>query len=412
MCQFISEQPNAEFYIKVNIFDNQYMTVIPATRVTLENRLELIQKISIITAKGSTNIERTFLESGKSIHQYRELNPTHKIVYIILTDGNPTSGNISSKYLECIKPLSENKCIGYGDDHNANLLGRCGDYYFVNDFDNTGKVYGEILHKLLYPALEDITIAMKDGEIFNSKTNSWEPSLNIPDLYSEQKRTFHIKTTTNDIEAMISGKVVGKMDDVVQNDSIQVLYTAVTLPDLLDDETGEVEPVDLRKYMYRQKTQEVMFESIEYTRKHISPQSYRDNVQKFFSEMREYMRENNLLEDPFMKLLCDDILVTFKTFGTDKAEMYTTSRHTGQSNQSACRASSQPLEREKRHFVQRANALSQEYDDYENVNEHYKEHDKEDDNEDNLHRFTSQLVDDTLFVNNNIKKTMRCVSGV
>ena len=409
MCQFISEQPNAVFYIKVNIFDNQYMTVIPATRVTLENRLELIQKISIISTKGSTNIERTFLESGKSIQQYRELNPTHKIVYILLTDGNPTSGNTDSTHLESIKPLAENKCIGYGDDHNANLLGRCGDYYFINDFDNTGKVYGEILHKLLYPALEDITIYMKNGEIFNSKTNSWETSLKIPDLYSQQKRIFHVKTSTNDIEANLYGKIVGKMDGVIQNEIVEELYTISLLPDLLDDETGEVGHVDLRKYMYRQNTQELMFESIEYAKQNIAPESYKDSVQAFFNQMREYMRENDLLEDPFMKLLCDDILVTFKTFGTDKAEMYTTSRHSGQSNQSACRASSQPLENlRKVSFaiagIKRCNALCQQYDYEENVDE--------DAQEDDLNRFTSQQQDDTLFTNNDIQKTMRCVSGL
>ena len=397
MCQFIAEQSTATFYIKVNIFDSGYTTVIPVTRVTLENRLELIQKILNIVANGCTNIEKTFLESKKSIKQYRDANPTHKIVYILLTDGNPTAGNTSPTYLESIKPLGENKCIGYGDDHNANLLGRCGDYYFVNDFDNTGKVYGEILHKLLYPALEDVTIDMIDGEIYNSNTNSWESSLKIRDIYSEQERIFHVKTT-NLVEATISGKMVGKMDGIVQNELVEKLYTVEVLPDLLDGETGAVEPVDLRKYMYRQKTQELMFESIEYTRKNITPQSYKDTLQQFFNEMREYMRENNLLEDPFMKLLCDDILVTFKTFGTVNSEMYTTSRHRGQSDQSVCRASSQPLD-ERRCYVQRSNAC-------------YQDEDEVEDAGDDLNRFTSQQQDDTLFAGENIQETMRCVSGM
>ena len=410
MCQFIAEQPTAVIYIKVNTFDDHYKTIIPATRITLENRTELINIISKVEPNGCTNIENTFTKSGKSIEEYKDLNPTHKVVYVLLTDGNPTTGNTSIKYLISKKPNAENKCIGFGSDHNASLLIGCGDYYFINDFENTGKVYGEILHKLLYPAIEDVTIRLNDGKIYDSKTNSWEDSITIPDLYSGQKREFHIKTAFQEPVAVIYGRVVGILDDVFLNDNIEELYTASVLPNLCDEDNVP-DNIDLMKYMYRQRTQELMFESIEYTDQSTVNNAYKPKLQSFFKQMRNYMRENNLLEDPFMNLLCDDIQITFKTFGTENAKMYTVSRHRSQGQQSACRASSQPVyDRVDRcGYIQRAMATTdnEQFNEDEYDDEYLKEPD-----EDDLRYFVSQNNDDNLYADSKIQRTMRGVSGV
>lgn len=410
MCQFIAEQRTAVIYIKVNTFDDHYKTIIPVTRITLENQTELIDIISKIEPNGSTNIENTFTNSGKSIEEYKDLNPTHKVVYVLLTDGNPTAGNTNTRYLISKKPNTENKCIGFGSDHNASLLTGCGDYYFINDFENTGKVYGEILHKLLYPAIEDVTIRLNNGKIYDSKTNSWEDSITIPDLYSGQKREFHIKTVIQDPVAVIYGRVVGTLDDVFLNDNIEELYTARVLENLCDEDNIP-ENIDLMKYMYRQRTQELMFESIEYTEQSNVNNAYKPKLQAFFKQMRTYMREKKLLEDPFMNLLCDDIQITFKTFGTKHAEMYTISRHSSQGQQSACRASSQPVyDRVNRSgYPKRGIATTYNEDFY--ADDYDDEHLKEPD-EDDLRYFVSQNNDNNLYVDSNLQKTMRCVSGI
>jgi hypothetical protein len=426
MCEFISEQPDAHISISVNQFDDSYENVIPATRVTLENRKELIAKINTIQTRGSTNIEETLLKSSEAIEKYREQNPTHKIVYILLTDGLPNIGNTSTKALEKLKPNASNKCIGYGEDHNAELLQKLGDYYFVNDFENTGKVYGEILHKVLYPALESIEFTAKNGRIYNAATNTWDASIQETEMYSEQERIYHVQynaTDENNMEVMVSAKIVGKIGEETLVDEVQPIYEIYQLPDLADVETGEVKPIDLRKYMYRQRTQELMFESIENTRNDIAPPAYKEKLQAFFRNMREYMRANDLLEDPFMKLLCDDILVTFKTFGTEKAEMYTVSRHTSQTTQSACRAVSNQLAMEEdndwNNGGPRQNAMDftlqrQPAVMYSRANGGCRrivrpEEDNIDD-EDDLNRFTSQQQDENLFATGTIMQTMRAVS--
>jgi len=46
--------------------------------------------------------------------------------------------------------------------------------------------------------------------------------------------------------------------------------------------------------------------------------------------LRNYMRTNDMMEDPFLKQLCDDIHITYITRGTRHADMYSTSRQTSQ----------------------------------------------------------------------------------
>jgi len=417
MYQFIAEHVEAVIYIKVNTFDNQCRTIIPITKITLKNRVEIIAKINDIQSGGCTNIEKAFLQSGKSISEYKEQFPTHKLVYILLTDGNPTAGNIDTDYLKTIKPDACNKCIGYGSDHNAGLLGSCGHYYFINDFENTGKVYGEILHKLLYPALENVEIVVKNGSIYDSVKNSWETSIDGIELHSEQNRTFHIRGNSN-TEAILVGTIVGRIDRELEEGEIEEignreeLYTADVLPDLLDEE-DTVCVVDLRKYMYRQKTQELLFESVEYTRQQKTSSSYKNKLKTFFKNMRLYMRENNLMEDPFMKLLCDDIYVCFKTFGKENAEMYVVSRHIGQCNQTPCRANSQKLEdsdEDEDRQIQKQKRKNKwhrlEKMEIEDIVSPSKEEDPDD-----LDFYKTEVQDDDLYVNESMKHTFRCVSG-
>jgi hypothetical protein len=145
------------------------------------------------------------------------------------------------------------------------------------------------------------------------------------------------------IEFTISGKIVGHIDRELEgegeeefepNDNRMIeLYHTNEYP-IFDD---------LRKYIFRQKTQELLFESVEYAKRKIAPEYYKDKLNLFFKKMRTFMRSNNLLEDPFMNLLCDDILVIFKTFGREDAEMYTVSRHHCQGSQTPCRTTSSQL---------------------------------------------------------------------
>ena len=60
--------------------------------------------------------------------------------------------------------------------------------------------------------------------------------------------------------------------------------------------------------------------------------------------MKIFMDDNQLRDDLFMKMLCDDIFVSHNTFGTAHGHMYTASRQTSQGNQRLTTISSIPDE--------------------------------------------------------------------
>jgi hypothetical protein len=52
------------------------------------------------------------------------------------------------------------------------------------------------------------------------------------------------------------------------------------------------------------------------------------------------MKENNLLDDNFMKMLCDDICILYKSLGSSLGYMYTAARSTSQGRQTSYNVSS------------------------------------------------------------------------
>jgi len=61
----------------------------------------------------------------------------------------------------------------------------------------------------------------------------------------------------------------------------------------------------------------------------------KQRLRLFFSKMQRFIHDNNLREDSFMKMLCDDISIVYKTIGTREGHMYTSSRQNSQGRQSA-----------------------------------------------------------------------------
>jgi hypothetical protein len=73
-------------------------------------------------------------------------------------------------------------------------------------------------------------------------------------------------------------------------------------------------------------------------------QILKQTLYDFFHELKKYMKDNNLNEDKFLKNLCDDIYISYRTMGSQYGEMYTTSRQTSQGNQRCYTVSQTPDE--------------------------------------------------------------------
>lgn len=369
-----SEENCPPVFIEVFVFDDEIDEIMPKIQITKENMTEILNKIKSIQPRNSTNIElalektREIMESNSDVVDL----PTAQKTEIFLTDGLPTAGdtNISrliKKQIEKSKTATSSQqdnnhiYIGYGEDHNGNLLQsisfnkKNGYYYFVDKIENAGLIFGEIMHSLLYPALKNINFTVENGEIYDYKTNTWSSNLYVSSILSESEKVYHIRcNNTDDIQVNITAT------NAITNEDFK--HTVERLPSLLVSENTVLD-TDLTKYILRQKTQEYLYHarsvsvSIEdasntmvilskHTKKEISDkmQKLREEIKYFLEFLKDYIKSNNYTSDKFFIMLYEDIYIAYKTFGTIQGSMYTGSRQCSQGRQTSYVVSSQPNE--------------------------------------------------------------------
>jgi hypothetical protein len=135
----------------------------------------------------------------------------------------------------------------------------------------------------------------------------------------------------------------------------------------------ETIPCDLTNYMFRQKTQELLFatkqmhRNIQYEKdiqdnkyviddfekyKHLYETGERESIlselesqkrelktklktkiQSFFKTMLDYVEANQMKENEFYKMLCDDMYIAIKSFEIANGHMFASARHTSQGRQ-------------------------------------------------------------------------------
>ena len=359
---------NKKISIEITGFDDKIKKVQEWTRIDENNTNLIKEKIEELEARGSTDLElglKSAIESFQERNKEKE-EPAKK-THIFLTDGIATKGESNPKKLYNLMLYNtqniNNIYIGFGEDHNANLLQTLGQnskdsYCFVDEIENTGIVFGEIIHGILYKALENIEIIVENGEIYDYLTNSWSNKLRISSLTSEAKKTYHVRTTGNtDAKATITA------DNLINPEEIH------TLPSLLNDE-NTIEPNDLTNYMLRQKTQELMYRAKEiineYTEnkyKRVIPflfeiedetitqtqekqqQKQQENKEKkiqikneineFMVHLHTHMKMNGLEEDEFHVKLHEDLKVAYKSINSPMGVMYLGSRQYSQGRETS-----------------------------------------------------------------------------
>jgi len=364
-------------FIQVFVFDDEIDEVLPKTQITKENMREILNKIKSIQPRNSTNIElalektREIMETdSEEAVELPTAQTTIQKTEIFLTDGLPTAGdtNVSrliKKQIEKSKtstPTQQDNnhiYIGYGEDHNGNLLQsisfskKNGYYYFVDEIENAGLIFGEIMHGLLYPALKNINFAVENGEIYDYKTNTWSSNLYVSSILSESEKVYHIRcNNTDDIEVNVTAI------NAITNQDFK--HTVERLPELSTTEDTILES-DLTRYILRQKTQEYLYHarsvsvSLEdasntmlvlsiHVKKEISDkmQELRKEIKSFLEFLKDYIKSNNYTSDKFFIMLYEDIYIAYKTFGTIQGAMYTGSRQSSQGRQTSYVVSSQP----------------------------------------------------------------------
>jgi len=348
MLLFIYEHKNINAFITVNSFDSDFYKIIEHTKITDDNFNEINNKIDKIVPRSSTNIENALMKVVEEINFIETTYPNHKISHIFMTDGEATEG---SKEIDILKNLVnqkiKNSFIGFGIDHDSTLLGSLGSvnessYYFIDKLESAGLIYGEILHSIVYKLLTDVEISIMNGLIYDFKNNNWVEILKISDIISESNKTFNI--ISNNVDEFTC-KIQAKYGNLV------ILFPST-----------RSEEIDLTMHMYRQRTLELMAEVNSFCdmKRNISiDEDYnieflvsicesskskiseiedmkielKDKLIDFMTEMKKYMTENNINNDKFMKNLCDDIYICFRTFDTKYGTMYCNARQISQGSQ-------------------------------------------------------------------------------
>ena len=278
-----------------------------------------------------------------------------------MTDGEATSGNYNIAYLSGLVDRNiTNAFIGFGLEHDSTLLnsvsnGNNSSYYFIDKLENAGLVYGEILHGILYKVLSNVSIECSNCLIYDYKNNVWCTYLKVVDIISESNKVYHIISSKPD-ECSILLKAQAN-----ENDSTMQYGFSISNDNLSSD---------LSKHVFRQRTLQLLYKINKFIEKKNSTgrgvtvftgfedatinddatsiiqeqNMLKTEMKNFMDEMKKYMIDNNVNDDGFMKNLCDDIYISYRTFGTKFGAMYNAARQTSQGTQRCYTVSHTPEE--------------------------------------------------------------------
>ena len=359
MIHYFNDNPLINANITVFTFDDAVRKTVERTRVTPENICEIVSMIDKIRPLSSTNIEGALISSKEYITELKKLYPDTEISHIFMTDGDATSGSKDYEVLrQHVDRSVKNAFIGFGIEHDANLLNLLGgtansSYHFIDKLETAGFVYGEILHEILYKSLKNGELVIKNGLIYNYKSNLWTNKLAIGDIIGESDKTYHI-ISDNPSCCIITISGTNYKDCNHYNTIV-----------FFDEDINK--NCDLTKYIFRHRTLQLLFEVNEFeTEKHIKNSSDSDansrfdgglslrlsintlmnnqeinlkesNLKRklieFITEIKNYITNNHLTDDKFLKNLCDDIYISYNTLGSKYGKMYTCARQSSQGTQ-------------------------------------------------------------------------------
>jgi hypothetical protein len=349
MINYFKANSMLKVFITVNSFDSKITNIVERTSINNNNIHFILDKINSIQPRDCTNIELALNSVRNTIEQIKNMYSEHNINHIFMTDGEITQGSADYHYLSSLVDRSiTNIFIGFGLEHDSVLLNYLSDgdnsaYYFIDKLENSGLVYGEILHGIIYKLLYDVQINVQNGLIYNFKKNIWASTLAIGEIVGEANKIYHlISSNPTSCDVRMSAK------KSIDNSEVDIKIVV----------TNKDTNNDLTKYIYRQKTLQHLFLVKDFLRrrsdkKNISNNEYlfgfdnekeslpfkeeekilRENLSKFLEELKKYMNDNALNDDNFLKNLCDDIYITFRTFSTRYGAMFVTSRQTTQGTQ-------------------------------------------------------------------------------
>jgi hypothetical protein len=198
-----------------------------------------------IYPRNSTNIELALNNASTQIERTSSVESLFyaEKYHIFMTDGDITQGNSCEKHLKTLlNSKATNIFIGFGINHNIKVLSELGggndnsssvnNYYFIDELEHSGLVYGEIIHNILYASLKQVNLFVVNGLIYNWKTNTWTNTLNIGNVIFSSEKVYHIVSFDHDDDM----KIAIDIDMDIANNSETYTSTIISASGNIDNE--------------------------------------------------------------------------------------------------------------------------------------------------------------------------------
>jgi hypothetical protein len=361
------EFSHVEFYLALVQFHSSATCVLHPMRVTPDSKDEILQIISSITPQSGTNFEKCFKEMALLIsNESQHISPSADIpehcvqrMHVFLTDGDNNEGNKSIPHLARILGASAVQptqiMIGYGTDHDsATLQSLCSHFpnsrqWFIDDIEKTGCIFGEILWSSVNAAFTKVSISTPHAEVYDFETMQWKNEICLGDFAYDSSRTYYIRAPWQHDE--LACKFTYTSIEAPQDTSCEIVTP------LNYAETPETKDAEVEKELWRLDTITTIDKSIQFfkTMRRMTFQDQVDTKARLVDEITafqekflKYATENNLIEDPYIIQLADDLFVCINGLAVSSiGERYIAARQASQIQQRAVTINDiTPLQRE------------------------------------------------------------------
>jgi hypothetical protein len=289
--------------------------------------------------------------------------PEHCVqrMHVFLTDGDNNEGNKSIPHLAEILSASAVQptqiMIGYGTDHDsATLQSLCSHFpnsrqWFIDDIEKTGCIFGEILWSAVNAAFTKVSIKTPNAEVYDFETMQWRSEICLGDFAYDSSRTYYVRSPWQHDELVCSFAYtsIEAPQDTSCDIVVPLNYTSA--------ETPETKDAEVEKELWRLDTITTIDKSIQFfkTMRRMTFQDQAtektrlvDEITAFQEKFLKYATENNLIDDPFIIQLADDLFVCINGLAVSSiGERYIAARQASQIQQRAVTINDiTPLQRE------------------------------------------------------------------
>lgn len=303
-----NDNPDINIKVLLNAFDNKQLNI-GLHQIGKDSKSKYFEKINSIQPRGTTDIEGAF-QAILNDKTYQEISDTEK-AHILFTDGKPNIGKQSATGITCSNPGGKQIYIGYGSGHDSKLLQDMsklvnGQYHFVDNIENAGMIYGEIIHGLLFESVKNIKVTIKGAEAYDFKYNVWSEFINFNSFASEHSQTLILRSNWDSVEPISVSVIYTETSNNVKHCKTDIFteYNCTNGESKIDSRN-----IDVEKQVYRQKTMEILSTAL--NKKFTDILRFKENIAAFEKGLKEFMKNKNLEDDPFMLKLVADIYIAY-----------------------------------------------------------------------------------------------------